>query len=334
MSSLRPLRSSKMKSKDKPPDSSVTPALEAIDNLATRELDEVFHRGQMDAMIAHAEIEIAPINRKAGIFYRYMGLSRSTLILQLANSYRLYFKVALAHPHEAGTRPEQWAWNHLQSAVGLTIEWIRDWYILACDGENQSVRHLGQIPFVPGQTVSLPISLTVTPLPQDSWRAPAWLFEVAPTLGFIRPLKTEHVPAINSEEQLSAAHTRLILKLARRVFLWALGAAIEKARNEETAAAGAIPAQAVGGEKRRPNKRKGWEQREKLYRAIRKLLTHNPSLKGMKFCAELDKRHAPPLYDWMKLGQWRDGLTWKEAWNDPDLQRKIRRVRQEAMKSR
>jgi hypothetical protein len=89
----------------------------------------------------------------------------------------------------------------------------------------------------------------------------------------------------------------------------------------------------MGGEKRGPNKRKGWEQREKLYRAIREVLTRNPSLQGMKFCAELDKRHAPPLYDWMKLGQWRDGLTWKEAWNDPDLCPKIRRVRQEAMKS-
>jgi hypothetical protein len=86
--------------------------------------------------------------------------------------------------------------------------------------------------------------------------------------------------------------------------------------------------------KRGPNKRKGWEQREKLYRAIREVLTRNPSLQGMKFCAELDKRHAPPLYDWMKLGQWRDGLTWKEAWNNPDLLPKIRRVRQEAMKNR
>jgi hypothetical protein len=85
---------------------------------------------------------------------------------------------------------------------------------------------------------------------------------------------------------------------------------------------------------REPNKREGWEQREKLYRAIREVLTRNPSLQGMKFCAELDKRHAPPLYDWMKLGQWREGLTWKEAWNDSDLRRKIRRVRQEAMKSR
>jgi hypothetical protein len=86
--------------------------------------------------------------------------------------------------------------------------------------------------------------------------------------------------------------------------------------------------------KRGPNKRKGWEQREKLYGAIREILTRNPSLQGMKFCAELDKRHAPPLYDWMKLGQWPDGLTWKEAWNNPDLLPKIRRVRQEAMKSR
>jgi hypothetical protein len=317
-----------------PPATNVAAALDAIGNLASQELDALFHGGQIDAMFAYDEIGLAPINQKCGVFYRHFVPIRNNLVLLLANSYRQYFKVALAHPREVGTSPEQCAWNRLQSAVGLTIEWIRDWYILACDGENQSVRHLGQIPFVPGQTVSLPISLTVPPLPPESWRAPAWLFEVAPTLGFIRPLKTEHVPATDSEEKLGAAHTRLILKLARRVFLWVLGAAIEKARNEETAAAGAIPAQAMGGEKRRPNKRKGWEQREKLYRAIWEVLTHNPSLEGMKFCAELDKRHAPPLYDWMKLGQWRDGLTWKEAWNDPDMRRKIRRVRQEAMKSR
>jgi hypothetical protein len=84
----------------------------------------------------------------------------------------------------------------------------------------------------------------------------------------------------------------------------------------------------------RPNKRKGWEQREKLYRAIRKVLTHNPSLHGIKFCAELDKRHAPPLYDWTKSGEWREWFTWKDAWSNRQLRDKIRRVRQEAMKSR
>jgi DNA-directed RNA polymerase specialized sigma24 family protein len=233
-----------------------TPALDAISSLAQRDLDESFHGGQMAAVIAHDEIELAPINRKSAIFYQYFLPLRGKLISLLADSYRRYFKVALAHRREAGASPEQWAWNHLQSAVGLTMEWIRDWYILACDGENQSVRHTGQIPYAPGQTVSLPIPLTVPPLPPESWRAPAWLFAVAPTLGFIRPLKTKHVPAIDSEEKLGAAHTRLLLKLARRVFLWALETAIEKVWNEEIAAAGAIPAEPIGVQIRQPNKRK------------------------------------------------------------------------------
>jgi len=139
------------------------------------------------------------------------------------------------------------------------MDWIREWYILACEGENESVQNLGQIPFAPGQTVSMPISLTVPPLPPESWRAPAWLFEVAPTLGFIRPLKSEHAPVIDSDEKLGAAHTRLLIKLARRVFLWGLETAIEKVWNEETAAAGAIPAQMIGGgQTGKPKKPRHW----------------------------------------------------------------------------
>jgi len=89
----------------------------------------------------------------------------------------------------------------------------------------------------------------------------------------------------------------------------------------------------LGGQTRRTINREGWEQRLKLYRAIQNVLTRDSSLQGIEFCAQLDTRHAPPLYDWVKAGQWREGLTWKEAWNDPRLRKKIRRVRQEAMKS-
>ncbi|MGA9972668.1 MAG: hypothetical protein WBQ07_20205 [Candidatus Acidiferrales bacterium] len=83
---------------------------------------------------------------------------------------------------------------------------------------------------------------------------------------------------------------------------------------------------------RRMNKRAGWEDREKLYVAIQKILKDNPTLQGIKFCAALDQRHAPPLHDWIKSGQWTKGLTWKEAWGNPKLCSKIRRVRQEAQK--
>jgi hypothetical protein len=85
-------------------------------------------------------------------------------------------------------------------------------------------------------------------------------------------------------------------------------------------------------EARGPNKRKGWQQRLKLYSTIQKVLSKKPSLTGAKFCAELDNRHALPLVDWETSGEWRNGLTWKEAWSNPTLRRRIRRVRQEAMK--
>jgi len=253
-----------MKGRNNTPQSSVTVPLEAINNLAAQELNAVFHSGQIAAMFAHDEIGLAPINRKSGIFYRHLVPLRNNLILLLANSYRRYFKVALAHRREAGNSPEQWAWNHLQSAVGPTMEWIRDWYILACDGENQGVRHTAQIPFVPGETVSVSLPLTIPHFPPpESWLAPAWLFQVSIALVGVGPLKTKHVPANDSEERLNAAHTRLLLKGARRVFLWELEAAIERVRNEETAAAGVIPAETAGGQIKGPNKRKRPEHHPK-----------------------------------------------------------------------
>jgi hypothetical protein len=313
----------------------LTPALEAIANLLAQELNEIFTTGGMAGSGAHAEIEVAPIKQKSGAFYRHFLPLRKNLVSGLAGSYRRYFKLALAYPHQAGPDPHQWAWGQLRPAVRAAAQWIRDWYILACDGENQYVRKIGSVEFVPGGTVSLPIPLTAPSFPPpESWRAPAWLFSISLAFAGVGPLKTKHVPATDSEEKLGASHTRLLLNGARRVFLWELEAAIERVRNEETAAAGAIPAQARSEEKRGPNKRKGWEQRLRLHSAIQKALSANPGLVGMEFCAELDKRHARPLLDWTEGGDWREGLTWKEAWGNPGLRRKIRRVRQEAMRNR
>lgn len=108
---------------------------------------------------------------------------------------------------------------------------------------------------------------------------------------------------------------------------------IVQERESKTAQQAGAGRVTLGGQTRRMNKRQGWEQKLKLYGAIQTTLNRNSSLEGIEFCAELDIRHAPPLYDWMKTGQWREGLTWKEAWGDPRLRKKIRRVRQEAMKS-
>jgi hypothetical protein len=134
---------------------------------------------------------------------------------------------------------------HLQPFISAAFEWIRNWYMLACDGSNQYMQPVGSVPFQPGETAS--ISIPVNPpeiAPPKSWRAPAWLFAVGPMVG-IGPLKTKHVPANNKEETLSAAHTRLLLKGVRRVFLGMLGAAINTVRNEEIAAAAAFPSSSL-----------------------------------------------------------------------------------------
>src|SRR5437879_1553166 len=201
---------------------SFAPAMDAINNLATRDLSELFNTGQVPAMMAHDEIALAPISHKSGIFYRHLVPVRNNLVSLLANIYRRCFRLALAHPRETGNYPDQWAWHAIQLPIITSLEWLRDWYILACDGENQYVQKAGSVPFVPGETVSISIPLTATPFPAaKSWRAPAWLFQVSPTLGILL-LRSEHVPANDSEEKLGAAHTRLLLKAARRSFLWQL----------------------------------------------------------------------------------------------------------------
>ena len=239
----------------------LTLALQAIGNLWQEGFAKLNDSGDMAALIAHDEIELAPINQKSGAFYRHFLPLRKNLVSLLVDGYRRCFKLALAHPREAGRDPHQWAWGQLQRAVSATLEWIRDWYILACDGENQYHRRIGSVPFVPGQTVSLSIPTAVPPFPPpESWRAPAWLFQVSLALVGVGPLKTENVPANDSEEKLGAAHTRLLLKGARRVFLWALEAAIETVRNEEIAAR-AIAAQAIGGgQSGQPKKPKHWSK--------------------------------------------------------------------------
>ncbi len=323
-----------MKGKKGTPLSHLTQALEAIGNLTLQGMNEIFSSGRMAALHANDEIKRTPVPRnKTGPFYRHFLLLQNSIVILLADIYRRYFKVALANPRQVGRDPEKWAWTQLRPAIGTVLEWIRDWYILACDGENQYVRPVVSGEAVPGQTVSVSIPLTTSPFPPlESWRAPAWLFQISNAYVGIGFIKMKHQPANDSEDKLGAAPTRLLLKGARKVFLRELRAAIETVRNEELAAAGAIPTQAVSGEKRRPNKRQGWELRERLYDIIRQILARNPTLEGMEFCAELDKRHAPPLYDWTKHGErW---LGWKAAWRNTTLVGRIRRVRQEAMRGR
>ena len=229
-----------MKAKNDIPHEKFTLALEAIRNLLLPELDEILRGGWSAALAANSEIKIRPISQRSGPFHRHLVPLLKDLAALLAGAYRRYFKLALAHPQQSGPDPHEWAWHQLDAPVGVTLEWIRNWYILACDGSNQYMQLVTSVPFEPGQTVSASIPLNPTEIVSpESWRAPAWLFAVGPVAG-IGPLKQKNVPPRDSEEKLSAAHTRLLLKGARRVFLWKLGAEIETVRNEEIAAAGAI----------------------------------------------------------------------------------------------
>lgn len=251
---FRPVELAEMRGRGDTPRNSLTPALEAIGNLLLPELNEIVSGGWSAALSAHAEIEVRPINQRRGPFYGHFLPLLKDLVSLFAGSYRRYFKLALAHPRQTGRNPHQWASDQLQPVVRASLRWIRDWYILACDGENQYMRRTGRIEYVPGQTVSSPIPLTLPPFPPpESWRAPAWLFAISPLVG-IGPLKTKNVPANDSEERLGAAHTRLLLKGAGRVFVRELGAAIDTIRNEEVAAAGAIPTVMAGGQTEVSNK--------------------------------------------------------------------------------
>lgn len=314
--------------------SRLTLAIDATMKLWREGFETLIQESQSRAQFVHTEIESLSINQRAPRFYGTFVPLLETLVAIFVDAYRHFFRMALAHPRECGPDAHAWACGQLQGGLGPVGEWIRDWYALACDGENQYVQRVASIPFVPGETVSASILISSPPsFDAKSWRAPAWLFAVSPVMGF-GPLKTKNVPDTDSDRKLSEGHTRLLLKGIRKVFLWKLRRDIETARNEETAAAGAVSSPIVSGERRGPNKREGWQQRLKLYDAIRKVLSAKPDLQGKDFCAELDKRHAPPLYEWVRRKIWQEGLTWKEAWDKTELRDKIRRVRQEAMKIR
>jgi hypothetical protein len=215
-------------------------AMEATANLSNKDFDEFREKSQSDALFVHSQIETLLTNQRAARFYSVFGPLLQNLVKIFIDTYRRLFRLALANSLECGSKPHDWACNQLQGGIAPVAEWILDWYALACDGENRSVQRAATIPFVPNETVSASISTSSSPLfDAKSWLAPAWLFAVSPLMGF-GPLKSKNVPDMDSDQRLSRAQTRLLLKGMRRVFLWKLRGEIETARNEETAAAGAI----------------------------------------------------------------------------------------------
>jgi predicted DNA-binding protein (UPF0251 family) len=238
--------------------SALTSALEAVADLCEDALAKLDHSSGLHAISAHSEIKRTSIDQKSAIFYRSLVPLRTEMIAVLAASYRRYFKLALAHPSQTGGDPTTWAWIQLQPAVHAALEWMSDWYVFACEGESRRMRPVASFQFEPGKTVSTPIPNPFAPFPPvAAWRAPAWLFQVSLVLVGIGVVKTEHVPSKESVERLGPGHTRLILKGAKRVFLWNLGEVVERVRNEEIAAAGAIPAATIGGQTEEPSKQKG-----------------------------------------------------------------------------
>lgn len=232
-------------------------AMEAADNLCEDAFARLDHLSGLHAISAHSELKQTNWQEKSAAFYRSFLPLRSQMIALLANGYRMYFKLALAHRKQTGGDPSSWAWTELLPFVRAALEWMRDWYILACDGENQRIRTIATIEFVPGKTVSTPIPNSAVPVqPSIDWRGPTWLFGVSLVFFGISVMKKEHMPNKDSEERLGTAHSRLLLKGAKRVFLWELEKAIAKVRNEEIAAAGAIPQTTGGGQTEEPNKRK------------------------------------------------------------------------------
>jgi hypothetical protein len=310
-------------------------AVEAVANLCEDAFSKLYSGSEWVALAANSQIEHANLSSKSSTFYRSFVPLRRQMVCVLADTYRRYFKLALAYPRDTGQNADRWAVIQLQTAIHAAIAWIGDWYVLACDGENRTLVILDNVPVGPGQTTvtrEIDVSKLYSPPSASPWRAPAWLFGVSLPYFGIGVLKTNRMPDRESAERLGPSHTRLLLKGAKWVFLWELGKAIETVRNEEIAAAGTVRPETGYVPPRQPNKRKGWEQRLKLYSVMKKILNANPTLEGIAFCAELDKRHAQPLYDWLASGEWRRGLTWKEAWSDTELRGKIRRVRQEAQR--
>lgn len=303
---------------------------------AARLLEDDFGKWQFQAVLGghetHIAIQDAPSERKTRGFHTALVRCRRPLVALIADGYRRYVRLTLAHQPLLGGEPSEIAWAWLQPAVSAGIAELVQWTVLACDGESAHLRPIGTLTAKSGETASLAIPKALPPAPPlANWRAPGWLFLQFPAMTGIRPLKNINLPDRNAE-RLDAAHTRLILAGMRRIFLAELRGAVQRVRDEELAISGAAPPANVPKTKR-PQHRAGWERKEKLLAVIQEVLRQNPGLEGIDFCAELDRRHAPPLPAWEASGDW-DGLTFKAAWKRPALRKKIRRVRQEALQEK
>ncbi len=142
--------------KNSTPDDKFTSAHEAIGNLLMPELEATLSSGWTAALSANSEIKTRPISQRPGPFHSHLLPLLKHLASLLASGYKRYFKLALAHPQQSGPDPHGWSLLQLETAVGLTLAWIRNWYVLACDG----VEPIASIPFQPGKRFRYPFRST------------------------------------------------------------------------------------------------------------------------------------------------------------------------------
>jgi len=233
----------------------LTSAIAATAKLWRQQFDEFRNESHAEALFAYTQIVSLPVAQRQARFYGRFILLLHNAVTIFKDTYRRHFKLAIANPRECGPDPHEWAWTLVQVGMPYVYEWIQEWYVLACDGENRYVRQIASIPVVPGDTASISIPPVPPPLQESNlWRAPSWLFAVSPLVG-IGLLKKKNVPDANSDQRLKKAHTRLLLKGMRKVFRRKLRADVEVIRNEETATAGAMPIEIVNPqvEKSTPN---------------------------------------------------------------------------------
>src|SRR6266567_3444393 len=126
-----------------------TSAVEAIAALFEDGFNQLRHAGVTEAIFTHGELEEQLVPSKSVCFYRRFVPLRNEMISLIVNAYRGFFKLAIANPTQTGNDPDLWTRTQLTPAVFVAFVWIHDWYILACEGESQSVQRVASLPFVP-----------------------------------------------------------------------------------------------------------------------------------------------------------------------------------------
>jgi hypothetical protein len=198
-----------MRSKKAKVDPALNAALKAVGNLCDQAFASFDRSSTLQAIATHSEIQGRNIPEKSAAFYRSFWPLRSQMIEILGQTYRRFMKLALAHASEIDVDPAISAGIQLRPAINAALYWMRDWYVLACDGENQRIRHLATVPVVSGENASISLSVPPPLVTQSTfWRAPAWLFGVSLVLFGVGLMKQRHMPDKESKEKLGLSHIR------------------------------------------------------------------------------------------------------------------------------